>query len=146
MVCRSHFSPYGNDYPLWGRLIRCSPPSKQLLRELDEFVPPWNLFPSSDHARYCLCPSEFHDVVQWLKVNSRPFNAIIYLLSTYWQVLSDPPLELIERWKGYLSKSRDICLRLKLKTCTDEELERNWQKDLCTSTNTAWPFDEDVLF
>jgi hypothetical protein len=44
-------------------------------------------------------------------------------------------LELIdERWKGYLFKSEDICLQLKLKTCTDEELGRNWQKDLCIST------------
>jgi hypothetical protein len=42
------------------------------------------------------------------------------------QALPEPPLELIERWQGYLTKSRDVC-----NCCaryTDEELERNWQE------------------
>ncbi|KAJ7827666.1 hypothetical protein B0H14DRAFT_3720397 [Mycena olivaceomarginata] len=79
----------------WGQLIRCSPyASPELLQELREFVPRWESFLGEDK---CLCSVEFHDTVQWLKVN--------HILHE----LPEPPLDLIERWQGYLIKSQDTC-------------------------------------
>jgi hypothetical protein len=44
------------------------------------------------------------------------------------QTLRDPPLDIIERWRSYLSESRD---RFPVKY-TDPELEERWQINLAT--------------
>ncbi|KAJ7857646.1 hypothetical protein B0H14DRAFT_2578233 [Mycena olivaceomarginata] len=48
---------------------------------------------------------EFHDVVQWLKEHP------------------DPPLDLIERWQSYLTKSEDICTH----RLWNNPYEKRWQ-------------------
>ncbi|KAJ7880948.1 hypothetical protein B0H13DRAFT_1891529 [Mycena leptocephala] len=52
----------------WGKLIRHSPhTSPELLQKLEEFVPPRDSFPSFNCPWDCLCPSEFYEIVKWLK-------------------------------------------------------------------------------
>ncbi|KAJ7857651.1 hypothetical protein B0H14DRAFT_686540 [Mycena olivaceomarginata] len=109
----------------WGELIRCSPHSSpELLQDLYEFVPPWELFSSSDqHGDDCLCSVEFHDVVQWLKEHP------------------DPPLDLIERWQSYLTKSKDIC-----KHRWDYPYEKRWRNRVANGLDfnkPPSPFDEE---
>ncbi|KAJ7925053.1 hypothetical protein B0H13DRAFT_2314847 [Mycena leptocephala] len=136
----------------WGQLIRCSTHSNpKLLHKLHEFVgrPSWDFLPAYEYAmRSWLRPTEFYDIIQWLKS------------------LPDPPLELIERWQSYLRQSRDIYLREqarplselekmwqidppeKHRTYTDAELERRWQKDskhIVHFNETPPPFDEEAL-
>ncbi|KAJ7436925.1 hypothetical protein FB451DRAFT_181491 [Mycena latifolia] len=90
----------------WGRHIRSSPQSShELLRELRQFVPPWDVFGCH------LCPNDFYDVVQWLKT----FPA--------------PSLELIGRWQDYLTESMH---RIATKY-SDEELEERWRDNLALS-------------
>jgi hypothetical protein len=77
-TCRHHrrgFKKSGRTarLPEWGRHVRCSPHSSpELLRELHEFVPRWDVFStdvfSTGDDETDLRPIEFHDVVQWLKV------------------------------------------------------------------------------
>ncbi|KAJ7891065.1 hypothetical protein B0H13DRAFT_2039553 [Mycena leptocephala] len=103
----AQFLWYGSPLPCgrWSRLLRCSPhssPDHELLHELEEFVPPWHLFPGG------LCPIDVYSVVKWL------------------QALPDPPLKVIVRWQSFLSKSRDRC-KFSGKD-TDDDLERRWQK------------------
>ncbi|KAJ7093810.1 hypothetical protein C8R44DRAFT_718714 [Mycena epipterygia] len=87
----------------WGRHIRSSPHSSELLQELREFVPPFD----GATPIFNLCAVEFHDVLEWLKAFPDP-----------------PPLDLINRWKGYLRKSKDMdghCHQ------TEDQLEARWQ-------------------
>ncbi|KAJ6587260.1 hypothetical protein B0H10DRAFT_815224 [Mycena sp. CBHHK59/15] len=63
----------------WGRFIRGSPASPELLRDLWDFVPPSRFFASP----YRFHDVEFHDVLQWLKK------------------FPEPPLQLIDRWESY---------------------------------------------
>ncbi|KAJ6546331.1 hypothetical protein B0H10DRAFT_2202834 [Mycena sp. CBHHK59/15] len=63
----------------WGRFIRGSPASPELLRDLWDFVPPSSFFASPDEFH----DVEFHDVLQWLKK------------------FPEPPLQLIDRWESY---------------------------------------------
>ncbi|KAJ7807182.1 hypothetical protein B0H14DRAFT_2609898 [Mycena olivaceomarginata] len=73
---------YGQHFEAWGRQIRSSPQSDlELLHELDQYVPHWNIFP-----QHAVEPIEFYDVVQWLKTspNLRP--------------------DLIKRWQSYLKE------------------------------------------
>ncbi|KAJ7681907.1 hypothetical protein DFH06DRAFT_284075 [Mycena polygramma] len=96
----------------WGQLIRQlahSQSSPDLLRDLREFVPHWDMF----RSHYCdddrLCVAEFYHVVQWLKAFPNPSTDV---------------LEVLEQWQGYLQKSREFC-----NTCgnkTDEYFERRW--------------------
>ncbi|KAJ7239711.1 hypothetical protein C8J57DRAFT_109420 [Mycena rebaudengoi] len=100
----------------WGTFIRCSPKSStELLSQLHKFVPPWDLFTSPPNMFDMLCPEDFYNVLQWLKS------------------LPDPPLELIERWQGYLKKSRLIFMgRVKERKgqdeMNDERLEMEWRQ------------------
>jgi hypothetical protein len=59
--------------PEWGRHIRaCPQESSELLRELREFVPRWDVFgKSSGRLQFepDLRPIEFYDVLQWLAVH-----------------------------------------------------------------------------
>ncbi|KAJ7104921.1 hypothetical protein C8R44DRAFT_746172 [Mycena epipterygia] len=57
-----------------------------------------------DYETY-LRPIEFHDVVRWLKESP------------------DPPLELIERWQGYLEEIKSMCRGARGCYLTDEKLE-----------------------
>lgn len=62
---------FNSKLPEWGRHIRSSPHSSpELLNELRDFVPHWDVFSNFVHVTY-LCPIEFHDVVQWLKVHPK---------------------------------------------------------------------------
>jgi hypothetical protein len=130
----------------WGKLIRSSPhASQELLQKLDEFVPPWDLFRSSDCPRDCLCPKEFYHVVQWLKVGAGASYVVRQLL-TIGQAHPQPPLELIARWQQYLNKSREKCERFGKrgwhKKKTDADFETTWQE---TSVILDKPFDEEQL-
>ncbi|KAJ7802178.1 NACHT domain-containing protein [Mycena leptocephala] len=109
----------------WGQLVRCSPHSSpELLHDLHEFVPPWESFPSTyPHGFDCLCSAEFHDVVQWLKE------------------CPDPPLDLIERWQSYLTKSEEICIHHRP---WDHPYEERWLKRVVVDLNeTPLPLDEE---
>jgi hypothetical protein len=141
---------YSDVHLKWGQLIRCSTNSNpKLLHKLHEFVgrPSWDFLPAYEYVmRSWLRPTEFYDIIQWLKVSPQPENVSKYS-PTNCQRLPDPPLELIERWQSYLRQSRDIYLQEqarplselekmwqidppeKHRTYTDAELERRWQKD-----------------
>jgi hypothetical protein len=59
----------------WSQLLRCSPhsSSRELLHQLEEFVPPWHLFPvhrPDCPPKGCLCPIDVYNVVQWLQVGT----------------------------------------------------------------------------
>ncbi|KAF7328941.1 hypothetical protein MVEN_02524000 [Mycena venus] len=132
----NHFDTYGA-HLCWGILIRCSPPlSLDLLSQLYEFVPPWDWFSSRPCPNTCLCVDDFYHVVQWLKA------------------LPDPPLELIDQWQGYLTKSRDRFSQGKVQcrfNNNDEKLESNWQKsELKCFNNSCAKFhafdEEDVIW
>ncbi|KAJ7248404.1 hypothetical protein C8J57DRAFT_1358131 [Mycena rebaudengoi] len=85
----------------WGHLLRASPHSPELLLEVRNFVPPFE--------DECLDfdPSDFHNVLQWLKA------------------FSDPPLDLISRWEGYLSMG---CSRYHTTLPPFDDLEEIWRR------------------
>ncbi|KAJ7193430.1 hypothetical protein GGX14DRAFT_588673 [Mycena pura] len=124
-----------NFYPYhWGRLVRSSPHSNsKLQKELYEFVPPWDSFPSYHCPHDCLCPLDFYHVLQWLKADP------------------DSPLELIERWQTYLAKSRDLCKPYNnmedSESYFDSEITRwhHWQdaSDAMDSNKLCPPDDEE---
>ncbi|KAJ7840012.1 hypothetical protein B0H13DRAFT_2101258, partial [Mycena leptocephala] len=64
----------------WGSHVRSSPHSStELLHDLDEFVPPWNVFSKED----MIDPSaEFYDVVQWLKVCATTLTSVRHPLTS----------------------------------------------------------------
>ncbi|KAJ7735201.1 hypothetical protein B0H16DRAFT_134015 [Mycena metata] len=104
----TNFNKYGILH--WGQHVRSSPHSSlRLLHELHKFVPHWDVSfdePSSGDYQPGLHPIEFHDVVQWLKASP------------------NSPIELIERWKGYLEQSRSKWPEKPIKEdLTDESLE-----------------------
>ncbi|KAJ7681864.1 hypothetical protein DFH06DRAFT_283258 [Mycena polygramma] len=77
----------------WGQLIRHSPRSNlDLLRQLREFVPPCDVFRLSN----CdfLNRGEFYHAIEWLKAFPNP---------------PDDMPNVLERWQGYLQRSREIC-------------------------------------
>jgi len=72
---------------------------------------------------------EFHDVLQWLKE------------------LPNRPLELIERWQSYLTKSQDICKCKPLLQCWDTH-EGRWKKQAkgrIDFNKPPLPFDEEEV-
>ncbi|KAF7348913.1 putative nwd2 protein [Mycena venus] len=101
---------------------RCSPQSNpELLKELMEFIPPWDVFSGNG-----LEPVEFHDVVQWLRASPIP------------------PPDLTDRWVGYLKES----MVRAGKKYSDEELEERWQKHLAQEAYFRGPpqaFDEKLI-
>jgi hypothetical protein len=56
------------------------------------------------------------------------------------QALPDPPLALVERWEGYLTKSRNQCSRFG--SDTDDELESKW---LEYTGHFSKPFEEEEV-
>lgn len=117
----------------WGKLVRCSPhASPKLLQKLDEFIPPWDSFSSSDCESDFLCSREFYHIVQWLKVGARA-SYVVRWLFTICQAHPEPPLELIERWQGYLNESRQKYKHLGNhrwdEAKTDVYFEKIWQRN-----------------
>jgi hypothetical protein len=106
----------------------------ELLSQLHKFVPPWDWFASPASFNDKLCPEDFYNVLQWLKVISKADD--LQLLLTIFQSLPNPPSELIKRWQGYLIKSRHIHVGHIDETSkpgykqdrSDHELEYNWQE------------------
>ncbi|KAJ7681917.1 hypothetical protein DFH06DRAFT_1463809 [Mycena polygramma] len=101
-----------HDFRLWGQLIRHSPHCLELLRDLREFDPHWDVFCSSYCHFDCLCAVEFYHVVQWLKGFPNP---------------SADVLDVLERWQGYLQKSREFCLQV---GCIDKDFEHMWPEGM----------------
>jgi hypothetical protein len=71
---------------------------------------------------------------------------------TIGQAHPEPPLELIERWQGYLNESREKCKRFDKygwdEKNTDAYFEEIWQRDSreMMSTNQPWQeLDEEEL-
>ncbi|KAJ7630140.1 hypothetical protein B0H17DRAFT_541970 [Mycena rosella] len=123
-----HFSPYtGFESLEWGRHIRSSPElGPELLQDLRQFVPPWDVF--VDEGRQRLLPIEFYDVVQWLKASS------------------DPQLDLIERWQGYLAQSMG---RSGVTYSGSDQLEKRWRRNMereARSHGPPQPSDEEVIY
>ncbi|KAJ6573441.1 hypothetical protein DFH09DRAFT_388515 [Mycena vulgaris] len=122
----------------WGRYIRCSPQSDpELLKELMEFVPAWDVFSEWD-AR--LEPVDFHDVIQWLKVSHYPLLAVLISF----QASSNPQHDLIDRWQGYLKESMEQAEVV----YTNDELEKRWENHVVREAYFYGPpqaFDEEVI-
>ncbi|KAF7351707.1 putative nwd2 protein [Mycena sanguinolenta] len=75
----------------WGRYIRSSSYTGELLQEVTQFSPPWDgcsyMEQPADDVWWPFQAVEFYDVVQWLKASINP----------------EP--QLIDRWQGYLEES-----------------------------------------
>ncbi|KAJ6535639.1 hypothetical protein B0H19DRAFT_1080103 [Mycena capillaripes] len=99
----------------WGLHVRSSPESDpELLKELMGFVPRWDVFGGNVPELV-----EFHDVVQWLRASPHP------------------PPDLIDRWVGYLTKSRE--------KYRGGELGERWQSHLAEEAYFHGRCDEGVL-
>ncbi|KAJ7797921.1 hypothetical protein B0H14DRAFT_2618448, partial [Mycena olivaceomarginata] len=105
----------------WGRHVRSSPQSNpELLRELDQFVPPWDVFSEG------LEPVEFYDVVRWLKTST------------------DAHVDLIDRWRSHLTES----MARAGANYSDDELEERWQARTAKEAYIQGPsrsFDREVI-
>ncbi|KAJ7435433.1 hypothetical protein FB451DRAFT_272082 [Mycena latifolia] len=125
MTFWTHFERWEKHGLEWGRHIRSSSPQSnpELLHELQEFLPPWEVFES---GIYTLCPTDFYDVLQWLKTSP------------------DPQQDLIERWQGYMIES----LHREGVECSDAVLETRWQNNLRTEAyfdGSPQRFDEKEI-
>ena len=91
----------------WGRFIRGSPCSAELLSGVKEFVPPeepvvyWDVHQDK----------ECHNVIQWLKVRCAiPFCHPHDANLLFSQRFPEPPLEEIRRWEMlFLDEQRKSC-------------------------------------
>ncbi|KAJ6495230.1 hypothetical protein C8R45DRAFT_164489 [Mycena sanguinolenta] len=111
----------------WGRYIRSSPHTAELLQEVTQFTSPWDRYSymerSSDDVWWPFQPVEFHDVVQWLKTSANP----------------QPQLN--DRWQGYLEESM---LRTGL-SYSAGELEKRWLENFNREATGSIPRDISQL-
>ncbi|KAJ7887760.1 hypothetical protein B0H13DRAFT_1888717 [Mycena leptocephala] len=108
-----------NDLKEWGRHIRSSDPTPELMNELHEFVPPWDVFKAEGGK---LDPVDFYDVVQWLRNAPDPQPDLI--------ARKDYLRKSITRWPG---RQTDF---------SDAAMEKRWQDHIAREEYFEGPFQD----